>query len=326
MELSPKDLVEMYRLMLVDRRFTEHVLRWYEEGRISQGMHPNIGQEAVGVGACYGLTPKDWVIPSLRTSNAYWVRGVTLLQQINAMFGNAESISRGKETAHHATYTQHGILPGTGIVGGSIPVAVGAALALRMQGTDAVVLDFFGDGASNRGDFHEALNMAALYRAPVIFVCENNLYGQTVAGRSAMAITNIADRAIGYGLPGQIVDGQDVLAVFEATQAAVARARKGGGPTLLECKTYRFLAHYPIFEEDRPPDEISEWLERDPLAIHGGRLEEDGLLDKAAIEEMDQAILQELDEAILQAEKTPLPDPEGVFQSVYAGSAEERGL
>ncbi len=325
MELSPHDLVEMYRLMLLDRRFTEHVLGWYKEGRISQGMHPNIGQEAVGVGACYGLRPKDWVIPSLRTSNAYWVRGVTLLQQINAMFGNAESISHGKETAHHATYTEYGILPGTGIVGGSIPVAVGAALALRMQGTDSVILDFFGDGASNRGDFHEALNMAALYKAPVVFVCENNLYGQTVGAKSAMAITDIADRAIGYGMPGEIVDGQDILAVFQATQAAVARAREGEGPTLLECKTYRFLAHYPIFEEDRPPNEIAAWLERDPLTIHGDHLKEGGLLDDAAIEEMDQAILQELDEAILQAERTPPPDPDGVFQSVYTGPAEEGG-
>jgi TPP-dependent pyruvate/acetoin dehydrogenase alpha subunit len=318
MELTPHDLVEMYRLMLMDRRFNEHVLRWYKEGRILQGMHPNVGQEAVGVGACYGLSSKDWVIPSLRTSNAYWVRGVTLLQQINTMFGNAESISRGKETAHHATYTDQGILPGTAIVGGSIPVAVGAALALRMQGTDSVVLDFFGDGASNRGDFHEALNMAALYKAPVVFVCENNLYGQTVAARSAMAITDIADRAIGYGMPGEIVDGQDVLAVFEATQKAVARARKGDGPTLLECKTYRFLAHYPIFGEDRPPAEIAVWLERDPLAIHGDRLKQGEILDEAAIEEMDKAILQELDDAIEQAERTLPPDPSEVFQSVYA--------
>jgi TPP-dependent pyruvate/acetoin dehydrogenase alpha subunit len=314
----------MYRLMLLDRRFTENVLCWYKEGRISQGMHPNIGQEAVGVGACYGLAPEDWIIPSLRTSSAYWVRGVSLLQQFNAMLGNAESISRGKETAHHATYPKHGILPGTGIVGGSIPVAVGAALALRMQDTEAVVIDFFGDGASNRGDFHEALNMAALYKAPVVFVCENNLYGQTVAARSAMAIRDIADRALGYGMPGEIVDGQDVLAVFEATQSAVARARNGEGPTLLECKTYRFLAHYPIFDEDRPSDEIAAWVERDPLTIHGLRLKEDGLLDDTAIQKMDQAILQELDDAIAEAERIPLPDPDEVFRSVCAGSAEGR--
>jgi TPP-dependent pyruvate/acetoin dehydrogenase alpha subunit len=326
MQLASQDLIEMYRLMLLDRRFTEHVLRWYKEGRISQGIHPNIGQEAIGVGACYGLRQQDWLIPSLRTSSAFWVRGVTLLQQINAMFGNAESISRGKETAHHATYTAHGILPGTAIVGGSIPVAVGAALALRLQKTDAVVLDFFGDGASNRGDFHEALNMAALYKAPVVFVCENNSYGQTVAARYAMAITDIADRAIGYGMPGAIVDGQDVLAVHEATQEAVARARNGDGPTLLECKTCRFLPHYPIFEEDLSPEELAEWTKRDPLTVHGARLKQKELLDAEAIEKMDRAIVQELDDAIQQAERTPPPHPEEVFQSIYGASVEELGL
>jgi TPP-dependent pyruvate/acetoin dehydrogenase alpha subunit len=246
------DLKEMYRLMLLDRRFSEHVLRWYKEGRCPTGLHPNIGQEAIGVGVCYGLRREDWVIPSLRTSCVFWTRGVTPLQQLNAMFGNAASISRGKETAHHATYPQHGILPGTAIVGGSIPVAVGAALALRMQGTDNVVVDLFGDGASNRGDFHEALNLAAVLKAPVVFVCENNLYAQMVPSQMGMAVSDIADRAIGYGMPGRTVDGQDVLAVYDATQEAVARARRGEGPTLLECKTYRFLPHYPIFAEDRP--------------------------------------------------------------------------
>jgi TPP-dependent pyruvate/acetoin dehydrogenase alpha subunit len=325
-QLTPEDLVEMYRLMLLDRRFTEHVLRWYKEGRISQGIHPNVGQEAVGVGACYGLRPDDWVIPSLRTSNAYWVRGVTLLQQFNAMFGNAESISRGKETAHHATYPANGILPGTAIVGGSISVAVGAALALRMQGNDNVVLDFFGDGASNRGDFHEALNMAAVYKAPVVFICENNLYGQTVAARHAMAVKDIADRAIGYGMPGWVVDGQDVLGVYEATQEAVARARDGDGPTLLECKTYRFLAHYPIFDEDRPQEEITEWTQRDPLTIHGARLVSAGVLDEVAIEEMENAILEELEDAVRQAESAPPPAPKEVFHAVYAEPVEEMGL
>jgi TPP-dependent pyruvate/acetoin dehydrogenase alpha subunit len=316
----------MYRLMLLSRRFTEHALHWYEEGRLSQGLHPSVGQEAVGVGACYGLRPTDWVLPSLRTAEAFWVRGVSVLQQLNSMFGNADGISRGKETAHHATYVDHGIFPGTAIVGGSIPVSVGAALALRMQGTDNVILDFFGDGASNRGDFHEALNLAAVLKAPVVFICENNLYGQTVPSWTAMAITDIADRAPGYGMPGQVVDGQDVLAVHTATQEAVARARRGEGPTLLECKTYRFLPHYPIFEEDRPHKEVERWLRRDPLTIHDERLRAQGLLDEAIMEEMERAILQELDKAIQQAERVSPPDPEEVFQSVYAESAQEMGL
>lgn len=327
MELTPHDHVQMYRLMLLGRRFTEHVLRWYVEGRIPQGLHPSIGQEAVGVGACYGLRPSDWVLPSLRTSEAFFTRGVTMLQQLNAMFGNSASISRGKETSHHAGYPQHGILAGTGIVGGSIPVAVGAALGLRLRGTNNVMVCFFGDGASNRGDFHEALNLAAVLKAPVVFICENNLYAQTVPAAIAMAIKDIADRAIGYGMPGRIVDGQDVLAVYEATQEAIARARAGEGPTLLEAKTYRFRPHYPIyFEEDRPPEELQQWLKRDPLAIHGARLKEWGYLDDAAIAEMDRAIVQELEDAMRQAEATPMPDPEEVFYHVYAEPAQEMGL
>ena len=324
--LTAIQLLEMYRLMLLSRRFNERVPHWYKEGRVPQGLHPSIGQEAVGVGACYGLRPGDWVIPSLRTVEAFWTRGVTILQQVNAMMGNAGSVSRGKETSHHAGYPDRGILAGTGILGGSIAVAVGVALALRMQGTDHVVVCFFGDGAANTGDFHEALNLAAVLKAPAVFVCENNLYAQTVPASAAMAITDIADRAGGYGMPGHIVDGQDVAAVYEATQAAVARARSGGGPTLLEGKTYRFAPHYPVFVEDRPREELERWLKRDPITILGTRLEEQGCLDDAAIGEMDRAILQELDDAIRQAEATPAPDPREVFDHIYADPFEAVGL
>jgi pyruvate dehydrogenase E1 component alpha subunit len=265
-------------------------------------------------------------VPSLRTAEAFWTRGVTVLQQLNAMLGNAKSVSRGKETSHHAGYRDHGILAATGIVGGSIPVATGCALALRMQHTDHVVVCFFGDGAANRGDFHEALNLAAVLKAPVVFICENNLYAQMVPAWAAMAITDIADRAVGYGMPGHIVDGQDVVAVYEATQSAVARARRGEGPTLLECKTYRFAPHYPIFEENRPPEELARWRQRDPITLLGARLKEQGRLDAATIEEMDRAILLELDGAIRQAEATPAPDPQEVFEQIYAEPFQKVGL
>ena len=324
--LNSDDLIEMYRLMLLSRCFTERVLEWYREGRVAQGLHPSIGQEAVGVGACYGLRQGDWVLPSLRTSEAFWTRGVTVLQQLNAMMGNAASISAGKETSHHAGYPERGILAGTGVVGGSIPVAVGAALALRMQGTDNVMVCFFGDGAANRGDFHEGLNLAAILKVPVVFICENNLYAQMVPASVAMAIEDIADRATGYGLPGRVVDGQDVLAVYEATQMAVSQARRGDGSTLLECKTYRFKPHYPIFEENRPSEEIEHWLKRDPITMLGVRLTEEGHLSDEAIEAMEQAIQRELTEGIAQAEATPPPDPEEVFNQVCAEPLEETGL
>lgn len=323
-DLAPQDLVSMYRLMLLSRRYTEQSLKWYKEGRLPKGLHPSIGQEAVGTGACYGLLPGDWVLPSLRTAEAFFTRGVTIQQQLHATLGNSASISRGKETQHHAGYPDQGILAGTGIVGGSIPVAVGAAMALKMQHTPNVMLCFFGDGGANRGDFHEALNLAAVLKAPVIFICENNLYAQMVPASAAMAIENIADRAIGYGMPGHIVDGQDILAVFDATQTAIARARRGEGPTLLECKTYRFLPHYPIFEEDRPPAELERWKQRDPIAILGQILQARGLLDDAAIAGMNAAIQQELAQAIEIAEATPPPDPVEAFVQVYAEPVEVR--
>ena len=324
--LSGEDLLAMYRLMLFGRHFTEEALGWYKEGRIPHGLHPSVGQEAIGVGACYGLRPTDWVIPSLRTTEAFWTRGVPLQMHLDTEIGNAGSISRGKETSHHAGYPQYGIMSGTAVVGGSIPVAVGAALALQMRGGEEVVLSFFGDGAANRGDFHEALNLGAILNAPVVFLCENNGYSQTVPISAAMKIENIADRALGYGIPGPIVDGQDVEAVYEATQEAVCRARRGQGPTLLELKTCRFKPHHPFFEEDRPAEELEPWLRRDPIQILAGRLQARGLLTDSQIEAMEEEIRIKLEEAIERAEKTAFPDPEEVFDQVYAEPLEEMGL
>ena len=195
--LQATDLIEMYRLMRLTRRYTETALQMYRAGRLIQGLHPSIGQEAVGIGACYGLRQGDWVQPSLRTSEAFFARGVTMRQHLAAMNGRVTGISRGKETSHHAGYLKHGVLAGTGMVGSHIPVAVGAALALKMQGTDNVVINFFGDGASNRGDFHEGLNLAAVLQTPIDFVCENNRYAQTVPGRAGHISDDMASRAMG---------------------------------------------------------------------------------------------------------------------------------
>ncbi|MBI5877297.1 MAG: dehydrogenase E1 component subunit alpha/beta [Chloroflexi bacterium] len=319
--LKDTDLIELYRLMLLTRRYTEHVLGWYRAGRLVQGLHPSIGQEAVGVGACYGLRAGDWVHPSLRTTEAFFVRGVSLRQHVAAMNGRIGGISRGKDTSHHAGYPDLGVLAGTGLVGSHVPVSVGAALALKMQGTDNVVINFFGDGASNRGDFHEGLNLAAVLQAPVVFVCENNGYAQTVPASIGMRIADVAQRAAGYGMPGVIADGQDVLAVHEAVQTAVERARAGGGPTLVECKTYRFETHYPTFPEERPADEVARWKARDPIHLLGATLRSRGILSTEAAEEMDAAIHAELAEAIQYAEDSPWPEPSEVTQHIYAEQA-----
>ena len=325
--LTAEDLREMYRLMLMGRRFTERGLEMAWEGRAPVGIHPSTGQEAVGVGGTYGLRPDDWVLPSLRTTEAYWTRGVTLLDMLNALMGNSDSSSSGKESFHHTGYPSRGILATSAMVGAQIPEAVGVAWALKMKKTDAVAVCFFGDGAVGRGDFHEGLNLASLLKAPVVFVCENNLYFQTVPGSVGLPIEDIADHAAAYAIPGKVVDGQDVMAVHEATQEAVERARAGDGPTLLECKTYRFLSHYPLMLEDRrPPEEVAGWKERDPITVLGRRLEDLGYMDRAAAEQVEAAINEELEESILKAEGTPSADLTAAFTNVYAEPMESMGL
>ena len=324
--LGPEDYRYMYRLMVMSRRFTERVLELYAEGRVPVGLHPSTGQEAVGVGACYGLRRTDWVLPSLRTMEAFWARGVTMLQNLNAIMGNSGSVSKGKESFHHCGYPDLGILAGSSMVGAQIPVAVGAAVALRTKGADDVMVCFFGDGATARGDFHEGLNLAAVLKAPVVFVCENNLYFQTVPGSVGMAIEDIADRAQGYGMPGVIVDGQDVLAVYDAAQDAVARARSGEGPTLLECKTYRFMAHYPTdLREDRDPEEIARWRRRDPIALLEGKAREMGYMENEDASAITQAILSELEDSIVEAEATPPAGADVAFANVYSEPLDEMG-
>lgn len=323
--LTVEDFQEMYRLMLMSRKFTERTLELAQEGRLKP-FHPSAGQEAVGVGVCYDLRPGDWVLPSLRTMEAFWTRGVTMLQNLNAMLANSDSINKGKESFHHAGYPELGILAGTALVGAQIPVAVGAAVAQRMKRTDNVMVCFFGDGAASQGAFHEGINLATILKAPVVFVCENNLYFQTAPGSVGLAIEDIAERAAGYGLPGHVVDGQDVLAVYKTTQEAIQRARRGDGPTLIECKTYRFLVHHPSQRDLRPPEEVARWLKRDPITILGDRLKQAGYIDDAAIENMDYAIKKELEESIQEAEATPLPNPKEAFTQVYAEAVEEMRL
>ena len=324
--LGPEDYRQMYRLMTMSRRFTERVLELYAEGRVPIGLHPSAGQEAVGVGVCYGLRPTDWVLPALRTMEAFWARGVTMLQNLNAMMGNSGSISKGKESFHHCGYPDLGILASSSIVGAQIPVAVGAALALRMNGADDVMVCFFGDGAAARGDFHEGLNLAGVLKAPVVFVCENNLYFQTVPRSVGAAIDDIADRAKGYGMPGVIVDGQDVMAVYDATQDALARARSGEGPTLVECKTYRFMAHYPtVLKEDRDPEEIARWKKRDPITLLEGKAREMGYMEDEDALAITQGILRELEDSIVKAEATPPAGVDVAVANVYSEPVEKVG-
>ena len=325
MSLQSEDLLEIYRLMKLSRRFTEKGLEWYKTGRILEGLHPSIGQEAVGVGACYGLQPGDWVLPSLRIREAFFTRGVSVAEQLATMCAKATGTSRGKDTSHHAAHPANGILWGTGIVGASIPVAAGAALALKRSQTGNVILCFFGDGAANKGDFHEGINFAAVFKLPVIYVCENNLYGMTVPHSHACSVEDIADRAHSYGIPGVVVDGQDVIAVHEAVQEAVERARRGEGPTLVEAKTYRFLSHFPTLPDDRPLGEIEQWRSRDPIKILQDKLLRERIITQAQVQSLEREIEAEIEEGIHYAERSPDPDPAGALTDVYTPNISTQG-
>ena len=318
--LNSDDYKKMYSMMLTSRLFTQKVLELNKHGVLKVGLHPSTGQEAIGIGACYGLSKDDWVIPSLRTMEAFWAKGGSVLEQLNAVIGNRGSISDGKESFHHCGYPELGIMAGSSIVGSQVPVAAGIGLALKNRNTDNIVICFFGDGATGRGDFHEGLNLASVLNLPVIFVCENNLYFQTVPASVGLAINDVADKAVGYGMPGVTVDGQDVLSVYEVVKEAVQRARDGKGPTLIECKTLSFLGHYPTMlklEDIRDIKENQKWRKRDPLEILENHGRNKKYLTDKDIKLITTHVEDEIERAVEMSQKTPPTARESAFKEVY---------
>lgn len=320
MEINDDDLIKMYRWMVLTRKFDETVCDLQSQRGIPELQHASIGQEAAGVGSCYALRSDDLVLPSLRTRAAFLVKGISPERAMAAMYGKATGAARGKQTSHHMADTELGVIAGCGIVGGSIPVAVGVALACKLQHTDRVTMVYFGDGASNRGDFHEAVNLAAVYKLPIVFVCENNQYALSMAIARHLPIKDVADRAVGYGIPGVVVDGNDVNAVFEASRVAVSRARAGDGPTLLECKTYRWRGHSErdVAQVYRTKEEIEEWKARCPIKRLQEQLIAKGVLNDSLVKEIDQEIAATIERAVEYAEQSPYPAPEEALNNVYA--------
>lgn len=319
MELSANDLLAMYRWMVLDRLFEERTLELLKLGKLVGFHHPNIGQEAVDVGTCYGLRPDDTIMPTHRGKGKYLMKGVDMKIMMAGMFGRRNGCGKGRGPASHSGDNSIGLLAGTGLIGSGIPISTGAALAMKLQKKDSVALHFFGDGASNRGDFHEALNLAGVMKLPIVYICDNNYYAISVPQSCAMAIEDIAMRAASYGFPGVVVDGNDVLAVYEATQKAIARARRGEGPTLIECKTYRWLGH-SINDPGvyRSPEEVEEWKKKCPIRRFESYLREKGLLDAEKVKEIYKSVQEEIDEAVRFAEASPLPLPEDTLLDVYA--------
>ena len=321
--MQPDDdtLRDIHRRMVRIRVFETEAGRMAEAGRIPGALHLYVGQEAVAAGIMAHLSADDWITSTHRGHGHLIAKGGAFDRMFAELFGRATGYCRGKGGSMHISNMELGMLGANGIVGAGPPIAVGAAFTAKYRKTDRVAVTFFGDGASNEGSFHEAANMAALYKLPALFVCENNGYGEYTAQANHQAIVDVADRAAGYGMPGVIVDGMDAVAVYEAAAAALERARAGDGPTLLECKTYRFFDHVGVRGMGlsyRTDAELEEWQKRDPIHMFEARLAELGVLSQEQAAEIHDGIMAEVKAGIEFAEQSPVPDVATLLDDVYA--------
>ncbi|RDI73752.1 Pyruvate/2-oxoglutarate dehydrogenase complex dehydrogenase (E1) component [Gaiella occulta] len=314
------ELEDFLARMWAIRAFELRALDLFGEKQIRGSVHPYIGMEAIAVGACAALRPDDLITSTHRGHGHCIAKGLSLERMMAEIIGRSDGYCRGKGGSMHITAIENGMLGADAIVAGSSAIAVGAAHGLRLRGSDAVVVCFFGDGASNQGILHEACNLGAVLRAPVVFVCENNEWAISTPVSATTRIENIADRAAGYGFPGVICDGNDVLAMREATSAAVARARAGDGPTLIEAKSYRITAHSAATTTDlRPAEELDSWRRRDPIVRITKLLEERGV-ETERIEAIELEARTAVAAAVEFALASPRPEPPQESEDVYAPS------
>ena len=318
MKLSKEKVLQMYEKMLLIRRYEERIYYLFLEGKMPGTIHQSHGQEACAVGMLFDLRKSDYMTSTHRPAGHCLAKGVSLDLMMAEMFAKSTGCCKGKGGAMHTGDMSVGAVPAIAIVGGGIPVAVGIGLSCKMRKTDNVVVCFFGDGASNEGAFHESLNAAAIWDLPVIFACENNLYGASTHIRKVTRIENIAARAAAYGMPGETVDGNDVLAVNQAAAKAIARARSGFGPTLLELKTYRIGGHS---RNDacgyRDQEEEKIWLGKDPLKIMEAFIQIKKFAAKTDLEVIESRVDDALEKAVAYAQASPSPLPEDALKHVF---------
>lgn len=318
MAISKEKLIEMYRTMVRIRTFEERVVKEFEAGCIPGFIHMQIGEEAVAVGTCANLRPVDYIITTHRGNGHLIAKGSRTDRLMAEVFGKETGCCKGKGGQMHIADMEVGAIGGNGIVGGGIPIAAGAALSAKMRGTDQVAIAFFGDGATNTSGFHEGVNLAAVWNLPVVFVITNNTLGEATRIWDACRLTNLADRACAYGIPGETVDGNDVLMVYEAVREAVARAKKGDGPTIVECKAH---SQHGAYEGDsqvyRTKEEIEEGKKRDPIPMFRDKLTEEGLLTEEQADGILQEALEEMDKAVKFTEDSDFPDSEEVLTEIY---------
>ena len=319
--LEPDQCIEMYRQMLMIRRFEELALKLRLEDRVHGVVHPYIGQEAIAVGVCANLRVTDRIVSNHRGHGHCIAKGAQVDRMMAELFGRRDGYCKGKGGSMHIADFDVGMLGANGIVGAGLPITAGAGVAAQLEGSDAVAVGFFGDGATGEGPFHESLNIASLWKLPVVWVCENNQYAVETPVASSLAAANVADLAAGYDMPGYVVDGNDVQAVYAAAHEAVRRARAGEGPTLLECKTWRRHQHAlrdVVNPDRRPADLIAHWEARDPLDLFERYLLERSIMNPDQLADVGQTIDQDLVDAVAFAEASPYPAPEEALEDVFA--------
>lgn len=310
-QLAKKFYTSMYRI----RRFEEEVFEFYKRGLMPGLAHLYLGEEAIATGACAAVGPDDYIGSTHRGHGHLVARGADMNRMMAEILGKATGYSKGKGGSMHIIAMDKGILGANGIVGGEIPIATGAAYAAKYRKTDQVVLCFLGDSASNQGTFHESINMAAAWDLPIVYIIENNYFGISVDIRRVTREHDLAKRAVGYGIEGVTIDGNDVFKVYEAVEATVKRARKGEGPTIVECKTYRWQGHHVGDPATyRQPEELEEWKLREPIL----QLEQQGILSEEEIAQIKDQINEEVREACKFAEDSPYADVSEAYTDVFS--------
>jgi TPP-dependent pyruvate/acetoin dehydrogenase alpha subunit len=309
--------LEMYRRMFLIRTFEEEVTVIQGQGHIAGSLHTSIGQEGEIVGACMALTREDYMVGNHRSHGHPIAKGAAIPPLVAELLGRSDGVCRGKGGSMHLSDFSVGSLGETSIVGSGLPVAVGAALGSKLQGNQRVTLCFFGDGAANEGTFHESLNLASIWRLPVIFLCENNGYAVSTPINSVTAVANIADRAAAYSMPGHVVDGQDVEAVYAVASEAVSRARAGEGPTLIEAKTFRYDGHaLHVRPVEAHQAELADWKARDPVKLYRARLLEMDVTE-SELAQIEAAVVEEIKSAVKFGFASPLPTMDDTYEDVF---------
>jgi len=316
--LANERLLEMYQRMLLIRKFEEKVRDLFASGRIPGFVHLYIGEEAIAVGVAAALRESDYVTSTHRGHGHCIARGADVRRMMAELFGKRDGYCKGKGGSMHMFDVSLGILGANGIVAAGCPLAVGAGLTAHLRKTDQVVVGFFGDGATNHGTVHESLNLSAVWKLPIVWVCENNLYAEATPIWATVNISDIAQMGGSYNIPSTIVDGNDVFAVYDAAKVAVKRARAGEGPTLIECKTYRHRGHYegdPVIYRTR--DQEQEWFKKDPIPKFESRLITDGKVTEAKLGSIRLGVEKLIDDAVQFAENSPAPQTEEALDDVF---------